>query len=83
MNNTNKKYDPTIDGAVVAIKISDTLPVKATLAFAFGGTVEIEWDRVDQRETYSAGINAYTVIYDERCAKYNRTFESFVREKKN
>ena len=61
-------YNPTIHGAVVAIRIyfmDDRNPM-ADLAFAFGGTVTIEWTNVTQREKYSKGITGYTLIYDLR-----------------
>ena len=82
-NVTNLDYDPTKDGAIVAIRIYEVFDAapRAVLAFAFGGTVDVDWADVSIRETYSIGINAYTFIYDERCAEYNRTFESFVKEK--
>lgn len=66
------KYNPTEHGAVNAIKIftadNGHTPM-ATLAFAFGGTATIEWANVKQREVYAAGINAYTLMYDERREK--------------
>lgn len=62
------KYDPTKHGAVVAIRIffrEDRNPM-AEMAFAFGGTAIIDWVNPNQRNVYAAGINGYTLIYDER-----------------
>jgi len=65
---TNDIYNPSVNGAVVAMRIffgNDRVPM-AELAFAYGGTQTIEWTNVDQRMVYSSGINGYTLIYDER-----------------
>lgn len=74
-----KAYDPTINGAVVAIRIylKDYHSPMAELAFAFGGTVTIEWDNVIQRKKYESGINAYTLIFDTRV--HETTFENQIR----
>ena len=63
------KYNPTEHGAITAIKIftaDDGHTPMATLAFAFGGTATIEWADAKQREIYASGINAYTLMYDNR-----------------
>lgn len=77
--NREIEYDPLRDGAVVAIRIYGTGSPKAVLAFAFGGSVEIEWSVVSEREKYKSGINAYTYIFDERPEMIGRTFESFLK----
>lgn len=62
-------YDPTREGIVVAIRIyyaENGFTPMADLAFAFGGKITIEWDVPAEREVYEAGINAYTLYYDER-----------------
>lgn len=73
----NEKYDPRTKGTVTAIKIFlDGATPRATLAFAFGGYVTIAWNNVEEREQYMAGINAYTLIYDERP---KRQFEDWLK----
>lgn len=61
-------YDPMERGAVIAIHIwlKDGYQPMAELAFAFGGTAVIQWDNVYARDEYASGINAYTIIYDDR-----------------
>lgn len=63
-------YDINKLGAVSTIRIyideNDGYTIMAQLAFAFGETVIIRWDDVEQRKKYSKGINAYTFIKDER-----------------
>lgn len=77
-------YEPLKDGSVTAIKIyNNGVYPMAVLAFAFGGSVEIQWNIVEEREKYAAGINGYTLMYDERTTEYGRTFESFIKEKEN
>lgn len=78
----NTTYYPPRDGAVVAIRIfyaEDMHSPMATLAFAFGGTTTIEWDNINQRKKYEAGINGYTAIFDDRFK--DTTFQDFVRRK--
>lgn len=76
-----ENYNPQIDGAVVAIRIYEDIFPKATLAFAFGGSVEIEWGKPSERNKYASGINAYTLYFDERAKELGRTFDSFIKEK--
>ena len=73
-------YDPKIYGAVVAIHIwlKDGYQPMADLTFAFGGRKTIEWDNINEREKYQRGINAYTIIYDDRT---KLPFESHIRER--
>lgn len=79
--NREIEYDPLRDGAVVAIKIYGIPTPRAILAFAFGGTVDVEWNIVSEREKYEKGINSYTYVFDERPAEIGRTFDSFVKNK--
>lgn len=79
--NREIEYDPLRDWAVAAIKIYGMTPTRAILAFAFGGTVDVEWNIVSEREKYAKGINSYTYVFDERPAEIGRTFESFVKNK--
>lgn len=75
-------YDPQRDGMVEAIKIyNNGISPIAILTFTYGGSAEIKWDIATEREKYAAGINAYTLIYDERAVEYGRTFESFIKER--
>lgn len=62
-------YNPIIHGAVTAIRLfydKTGYNTLAELAFAFGGTTIIEWNRPDFRNLFSAGINGYTLMFDER-----------------
>lgn len=72
-------YDPEIYGAVVAIHIwlKNGYQPMADLAFAFGGMKTIEWDNIDARAKYQRGINAYTIMYDDRT---KLPFEAHVRD---
>lgn len=74
------EYDPEIYGAVVAIHIwlKDGYQPMADLAFAFGGMETIEWDNIDKRAKYQRGINAYTIMYDDRT---KLPFEAHIRER--
>lgn len=71
-------YTPEKYGIVEAVKIfyGKACWPYATLAFAYGGTVTIDWANVKEREKYSRGINAYTLFIDERVKK---KFEDYVR----
>lgn len=72
-------YNPTIHGAVNAIRITEEagcLPI-AELVFAFGDSVKIAWSNSEERSKYEAGINAYTLIYDERIR--NIPYERFLK----
>lgn len=73
-------YTPEKYGIVEAVKIfyGKACWPYATLAFAYGGTVTIDWANVKEREKYSRGINAYTLFIDERVKK---KFEDYVRVK--
>lgn len=73
----NQIYDPTIHGIVTAVHIYLEHGYKpmAELAFAFGGTATIHWDNIKEREIYMKGINAYTIMCDDR-AKF--PFEKYV-----
>ena len=51
----------------------------AELAFAFGGKVTIRWDDVIMRNKYAPGINAYTLMFDER-TRFTK-FEDHVKTK--
>lgn len=64
-------YNPTMHGLVTAIRIfnEDGYKPMAELIFAFGGSRIIRWDIVENREEYAAGINAYTLMYDERAKR--------------
>lgn len=71
-------YTPEKYGIVEAVKIfyGKACWPYATLAFAYGGTVTIDWANVKEREKYSRGINAYTLFIDERV---KNKFEDYVR----
>lgn len=71
-------YTPDKYGIVKAIRIflADGYKPYATFAFAFGGTVTIDWANIKEREKYMPGINAYTFIIDERM---KNKFEDYVR----
>ena len=73
-------YTPEEYGIVEAVKIfyGKACWPYATLAFAYGGTVTIDWADVKEREKYSRGINAYTLFIDERV---KNKFEDYVRVK--
>ena len=63
-----RNYSPEKDGVVTAIRIffqNDRRPM-AELAFAYGGTVTIDWSCSAERKQFESGINGYTLIYDER-----------------
>lgn len=62
-------YDPSTSGVVVAMRIfyaENGFTPMAELIFAFGKSKIIRWDVIEERETYLPGINAYTLVYDER-----------------
>lgn len=71
-------YTPEKYGIVEAIRIfyGKACWPYATLAFAYGGTVTIDWANVEERKKYMPGINAYTLIIDDRVKK---NFEDYVR----
>lgn len=71
-------YNPMTHGVVTAIHIylEDGHKPMAELAFAFGGTEIIHWDSVAERDMYECGINAYTIMYDDRA---KLPFENLVR----
>ena len=75
-------YNPAYDGAVTAVRIylKDGYQPMADLAFAFGGMITIEWDRIDLRDMFIPGINAYTLMYDTRCV---RPFTDWVKPKED
>lgn len=77
-------YNPTRHGSVVAIRIwlENGYQPMAELAFAFGGTRTIHWDDVSERENYISGINAYTLMYDERLKRDFRDWIQPERESK-
>ena len=53
--------------AVNAVRIYwDGLTPMADLKFAYGEPVTIQWNDAEERAKYADGINAYTLIYDER-----------------
>ena len=67
-----KEYDTAAHGVVVAMRIfyaENGFTPMAELVFAFGRSKTIRWDVIDERETYLPGINAYTLVYDERPKK--------------
>lgn len=74
------KYDVTKNGIIVAahIFLKNGYQPMATLVFAFGGHVTIEWDNIKEREKYKEGINAYTVFFDDRTS-YN-SFEKILNK---
>lgn len=77
-----ERYNPARDGAVNAIRIfyaDGTITPMAELAFAFGDKVIIQWDLPSERDAYDSGINAYTVIYDERPKRPD--FNDWVKQK--
>lgn len=80
-NMSKRKYEPYIDGVVMAIRIyySTTGEIMADLVFSYGGKETIEWTNVAQREHFNSGINGYTLYYDER-EKVN--FSSFAKQVK-
>ena len=61
-------YTPEKDGAIVAIHIYlfNGYQPMAELLPAFGGSYTIRWDCVEDRKIFLKGINAYTIIYDDR-----------------
>lgn len=73
----NRIYNPMIHGVVTAIHIylEDRYKPMAELAFAYGGTKIIHWDDIAERATYMEGINAYTIICDDRA---KLPFEKYV-----
>lgn len=77
----SRAYEPSKDGSVTAIHLwlKDQYQPMATLAFAFGCTATIEWDNITQRDHFITGINAYTIIYDDRTEW--RAFETWLKEK--
>ena len=76
-DNQREIYNPMTHGAIIAVHIylEDGYKPMAELAFAFGGTETIHWDDVKEREPYLKGINAYTIMCDDR-AKF--PFEKYV-----
>ena len=78
-----RTYDPMTDGAIIAIRIylQNGYQPMAELAFAFGGKVTIRWDDVIMRNKYAPGINAYTLMFDER-TRFTK-FEDHVKTKTN
>lgn len=80
-NNKIFEYDPHKQGAITAIRIFEDekeIAPMAELAFAFGGTAIIHYNNPRERYVYEIGINAYTVIFDERTKDYN-SFNNFVK----
>lgn len=75
-------YNPATHGIITAIHIylEDGYQPMAELAFAFGGTKIIHWDNIVEREFYAEGINAYTIMFDDRA---KLPFENYVRSKAN
>lgn len=73
----NRIYNPMIHGVVTAIHIylENGYKPMAELAFAYGGTKIIHWDDIAERATYMEGINAYTIICDDRA---KLSFEKYV-----
>lgn len=73
----SRNYDSRIHGAVIAIYIylEDGYKPMAELIFAFGGAEIIHWDDIKEREAYMKGINAYTIMCNDR-AKF--PFEKYV-----
>lgn len=68
-NSSIKKYNPSADGAILAIRIylipGGTSP-HADLVFPGGKYTTITWTNVEHRNKYASGITGYTLIYDER-----------------
>lgn len=64
-------YSPDKFGVIESIHIflKHGYRPMATLTFCFGGVVTIPWDRIDIKDKYKEGINAYTIIYDDRAKK--------------
>ncbi len=65
-------YDPNTSGVIVAMRIfyaENGFTPMAELVFAFGRSKTIRWDVIEENEIYLPGINAYTLIYDERPKK--------------
>lgn len=79
MNDNNKPYNVSVNGTVTAIHIwlENNHKPMAVLAFAYGGSHLIEWDNVGVRQKYKAGINAYTLYFDDRVKDHD--FELFLR----
>lgn len=78
-------YDVSKHGVITAIRIFANekhcgFPY-AELAFEFGGSVIVQWNRKDVREEYEKGINSYTFVFDERIE--DRSFSDFVKRTKN
>lgn len=75
-------YDPRKHGAVEAIRIfmdeEKHISPMAELAFAYGGTVVIDWVNPVHRQRYMSGISGYTLIYDERP---RREFKDWIKER--
>ena len=79
-NNETLNYDPMVHGAINAMRIwnKDGYEPWAELAFAYGGSVQCEWDLISNQEKYASGINSYTIIYDERIAQFG-DFQSWIK----
>lgn len=77
-----KSYNPVAHGIVTAIHIylENGYQPMAELAFAFGGTQIIHWDDITEREFYAEGINAYTIMFDDRA---KLPFENYVLNRRS
>ena len=62
LNEKGNVYDPKVMGTISAIRLRGE---DATLAFAFGGSVDIPWTK-EGLAPYKSGITGYTVFFDER-----------------
>ena len=70
-NDSIDKYDTYNYGCVIAVRIylvNGHIPM-ADLVFSDSRYTTIEWANVSHRDKYKSGINAYTLIYDERPKK--------------
>ena len=68
-NERRSGYNVQRDGAVLAVRIyfkEDRNPMADLILANNHKKVTIDWVNVDQRKEYEAGINGYTLIYDER-----------------
>lgn len=74
ISNYNSGFNDFVEA--IHIWLKDGYKPMADLAFISGGVKTIAWDDIEEREKYSFGINAYTIIYDDRAGQ---SFESHIR----
>lgn len=74
ISNYNSGFNDFVEA--IHIWLKDGYKPMADLAFISDGVKTIAWDDIEEREKYSFGINAYTIIYDDRAGQ---SFESHIR----